>query len=241
MNPFSQSIMRLTSAAGTAEIQRSCPLTAENTVCSGNKDQIIICSVYRKTAAISSQIMILTILGGQTIFIACLLRLIFLSCLTQLEVEGGERERQRSRKTDESRMNRGGERVCVVSQHDTVFFMCLCMCVFVLGVCVRTQSKQRRLQMRPAGPQTDARAPGATGNPKNWDKESRRSPFAHHRCTFAFTMCFLFSAILLTSVAVFNFNGLLVLQTSCLLSHIKRSMAGFISRAGQIIELHTIT
>lgn len=103
-----------------------------NTVGSGNKDQIIICSVYRKTAAISSQIMILTILGGQTIFIACLLRLIFLSCLTQLEVEGGERERQRSRKTDESRMKeRRRESVCVVSQHDTVFscvYACVCLC-----------------------------------------------------------------------------------------------------------------
>lgn len=159
--------------------------------------------------------MILTILGGQTIFIACLLRLIFLSCLTQLEVEGGERERQRSRKTDERRMKerRERERVCVVSQHDTVFSVCLCMCVFVLGVCVRSQSKQRRLQLRPAGFLTDVRAPGATGNPKNCDKESRRSPFAQHRCTFAFTMCFFLvqhynTVITLTSVAAFNFMEL---------------------------------
>lgn len=106
-----------------------------NTVCSGNKDQIIICSVYRKTTAIPSRIMILTILGGQTIFIACLLRLIFLSCLTQLEAVGGERDGQRSRKTDESRMKeRRTEIVCAVSEHDMAFCLCLWMSVFVLGV-----------------------------------------------------------------------------------------------------------
>lgn len=95
-----------------------------------------MCSVYRKTTAISSQIMILTILGGQTIFVASLLRLIFQSCLTQLEVEGGGRERERSRKNLQKTDEIGGERVCVcaVSEHDTVFFMCLCMCVCVKHV-----------------------------------------------------------------------------------------------------------
>lgn len=52
----------------------------------GNKNQIIIYSVYRKTAVIIRKIIILTVLGGQAIFIAGLLLLIFLSCTTQLEV-----------------------------------------------------------------------------------------------------------------------------------------------------------
>lgn len=52
----------------------------------GNKNQIIICSVYRGTAVITRKIIILTVLGGQAIFIAGLLFLIFFSCVTQLEV-----------------------------------------------------------------------------------------------------------------------------------------------------------
>lgn len=108
-----------------------------NTACSGNKDQIIICSVYRKTAAISSQIMILTILGGQTIFVASLLRLLFQSFLTQLEVEGGgrvrEREREELEKPTRDRWKSGGERACVCSFRTwhCVFhvFMHVCVCV----------------------------------------------------------------------------------------------------------------
>lgn len=52
----------------------------------GNKNQIIICSVYRGTAVITRKIIILTVLGGQAIFIAGPLFLIFFSYVTQLEV-----------------------------------------------------------------------------------------------------------------------------------------------------------
>lgn len=52
----------------------------------GNKNQIIICSVYRKTTVIIRKIIILTVLGGQAIFIAGLPLLIFHSSITQLEV-----------------------------------------------------------------------------------------------------------------------------------------------------------
>lgn len=100
-----------------------------NTACSGNKDQIIICSVYRKTAAISSQIMILTILGGQTIFVASLLRLIFQSCLTQLEVEGGGREREKGAGKTYQRQMKEWRRVCVQFQNMTWCFSCVYACV----------------------------------------------------------------------------------------------------------------
>lgn len=90
--------------------------------------------------------------------------------------------------------------------------------------------------MRPAGLQTDERAPRATGNPKNCDKESRRSPFAHHRCTFAFAMCF--SA---TDLLKWFFIIISTLGVANILFAVTRSMTGFISRGGQIMELHTIT
>lgn len=178
--------------------------------------------------------MILTILGGQTIFIACLLRLIFLSCLTQLEVEGGERERQRSWKTDESRMKerRRRERVCRFTTWHGVFHVFMHVCVCVRRVCA--QSVQTATAADEARGPPDGRSSGSQRKPKELRQREQKKSI----CSL---MSFLFSATLLISVAAFNFNGLLVLQTSCLLSHIKRSMTGFISRAGQIVELHTIT
>lgn len=61
-----------------------------------DKNQIIICSVYSETAVIIRKIIILTVLGGQAIFIAGLLLLIFLSCITQLEVREEREEVENS-------------------------------------------------------------------------------------------------------------------------------------------------
>lgn len=96
MNLF-QSIISLTPATGTCPLQKF-----TGAVCHtlkqgpGNKNQIIICSVYGRTAVITRKIIILTVLGGQAIFIAGLLLLIFLSCITQLEVREEREEVENS-------------------------------------------------------------------------------------------------------------------------------------------------
>lgn len=133
----------------------------------GNKNQIIICWVYRKTTVIIRKIIILTVLGGHTIFIASLLLLIFLSCITQLEVreerwktceekDTEERERQRLQGMEGERERervRGGrlwthvfgferdrQRKRDIDEVSTTWgcvFLCVCVCLF--SVCGRNR------------------------------------------------------------------------------------------------------
>lgn len=51
---------------------------------------------------ITRKIIILTVLGGQAIFIASLLLLIFLSCITQLEVREEKERRWKKREGEET-------------------------------------------------------------------------------------------------------------------------------------------
>lgn len=71
---------------------------------------------------ITRKIIILTVLGGQAIFIASLLLLIFLSCITQLEVREEKERRWKKREGEETeeketeglqRMEGERESVCV--------------------------------------------------------------------------------------------------------------------------------
>lgn len=80
---LSQSISSLTPATGTSPQQSHWSCLPHTETAPGNKNQIIICSVYGRTAVITRKIIILTVLGGQAIFIASH---IFAHCITQLEV-----------------------------------------------------------------------------------------------------------------------------------------------------------
>lgn len=76
-----------------------------------NENQIIICSVYGKTTVIIKKIIILTVLGGQGIFIASLLLLIFFSCITQLEAREEREEVENLRQEREKRETDGLQRI----------------------------------------------------------------------------------------------------------------------------------